>query len=235
MDFCEGKKILTVINNSADRDASTSIHSNSYEGTASMPIYLYLKTHNTTGFKYLGKTICNDPHSYQGSGKVWRRHIAKHGYDVTTEILLETNDPGTLRNLGMYYSNLWNIVESKEFANLVPEMGDGGAMPWSKESRQKLADSNKGRKHTDKARKNFSDAQQKQAAHLSKKMKEYLSIPENYEKRYQQLTSNWNRPGHREKMSRKMSLLQWCNDGIRNYRKNIIPDGMIPGRLKSQN
>nr|NDG06052.1 hypothetical protein [Oxalobacteraceae bacterium] len=179
--------------------------------------------------------MSDDPHSYPGSGKVWRRHIEKHGYDVTTEILLKTDDPEELRDVGMYYSNLWNIVESKEFANLIPEMGDGGAMPWHKESRQKLSKTNTGRKHTDKARKNFSDAQQKQAAHLSKNMKEYLSIPENYEKRYQQLTSIWNQPGHHERMSEKMSMLHWCNDGIRNYRKNIIPTGMIPGRLKSQN
>jgi hypothetical protein len=40
-------------------------------------IYLYLKKHNKTGLKYLGKTISNDPYSYQGSGKVWRRHIEK--------------------------------------------------------------------------------------------------------------------------------------------------------------
>jgi hypothetical protein len=234
MGICQSKKVPIVISKGAVRDISVSNCSNSLQGTISV-IYLYLKTHNVTGLKYLGKTVSDDPHSYPGSGKVWRRHIEKHGYDVTTEILLKTDDPEELRDVGMYYSNLWNIVESKEFANLIPEMGDGGAMPWHKESRQKLSKTNTGRKHTDKARKNFSDAQQKQAAHLSKNMKEYLSIPENYEKRYQQLTSIWNQPGHHERMSEKMSMLHWCNDGIRNYRKNIIPTGMIPGRLKSQN
>jgi hypothetical protein len=39
MDISEGKKIQTVINNSASRDASTSTRSNSYEGTISMSIY----------------------------------------------------------------------------------------------------------------------------------------------------------------------------------------------------
>jgi len=51
-----------------------------------MTIYLYLKTHNKTGLKYLGKTIQN-PYKYQGSGEYWIPHIKKHGYDVTTKIL----------------------------------------------------------------------------------------------------------------------------------------------------
>lgn len=198
-----------------------------------MKIYLYLKTHNKTGLKYLGKTTSNDPHSYKGSGKVWRRHIKKHGYDVTTEILFETTDPIELKEIGTYYSKLWNIAESKEFANIVIESGDGGAMPWTSESRQKLSKTNKGKKHTEEAKKNYSAAQRKQAAHLSKKMKEFLSIPENYEKRYNQLTSNWSKHGHREKISKIMSSLKWCNDGVRNYRKSVVPDDMVLGRLKS--
>lgn len=231
MDICKGKKVQTLINNSAGRDASTSTRSNSYEGTISMPIYLYLKTHNTTGFKYLGKTISNDPYSYQGSGTVWKRHIKKHGYDVTTEILLETDDPVKLKEVGIYYSNLWNIVESRDFANIVPEMGDGGAQLWNTESRQKVSNAHKGRKHTEEAKKNYSKAQQNQAQHLSKKLKEYLSIPENYQKRCNQLTSIWSNPKHREKMSTTMSSLKWCNDGVRNYRKSTIPDSMVAGKL----
>ena len=220
-----------LINISASRDASTSTDSNSYEGTISMPIYLYVKTHNKTGLKYLGKTISIDPHLYQGSGTVWRRHIKKHGYDVTTEILLETTNPSEIKEAGIYYSNLWNIVESKEFANIVPEMGDGGAMPWTIESRQKLSRTNKGKKHTEESKKKYKEAQQKQAQHLSKKTKEYLAIPENYKKRCNQLAANWNIPGYRERMSEKMSSLKWCNDGIRNYRKSVIPEGMVAGKL----
>jgi len=232
MDFCKSKKIQTVINISTDRDAPTSIRSNSYEGTISMPIYLYVKTHNKTGLKYLGKTISNDPHLYQGSGTVWKRHIKKHGYDVTTEILLETNDQKELKEVGIYYSTLWNIVESKDFANIVPEMGDGGAMLWTIESRQKVSKALKGKKHTEETKKKYAQAQKKQAQHLSKKTKEYLSIPENYEKRCKQLSSIWDNPMHRENMSKKMSSLKWCNDGIKNYRKSVVPEGMTLGKLK---
>lgn len=195
-------------------------------------IYLYLKTHNKTGYKYLGKTISKDPYKYIGSGKLWKRHISKHGYDVKTEILLATDDKEELKETGIYYSNLWNVVKSKEFANLIPESGDGGTMPWTVESRKRLSKTNKGKKHTEESKKNYAAAQKRMAKHHSKKMKEYLQNPKNYKKRCEQLANNWNKPGHREKISKKISLLKWCNDGERNYRKKIIPEGMTPGRLK---
>lgn len=89
-------------------------------------IYLYLKTHNVTGLKYLGKTI-RDPFTYKGSGKHWKRHIRKHGYDVTTEILFQTEDKEELKRIGLEYSEKWKVVESEEFANFIPEIGDGGS------------------------------------------------------------------------------------------------------------
>lgn len=89
-------------------------------------IYLYVKTHNKTGLKYLGKTVNKDPHRYTGSGKVWLRHLKKHGLDYTTQILLATEDKNELKETGLFFSRLWNIVESKEWANLMPESGDGG-------------------------------------------------------------------------------------------------------------
>lgn len=93
--------------------------------------YLYVKTHNITGLKYLGKTIQN-PHKYRGSGKKWKSHIHKHGYNVTTEILKECDSNEEVKKWGVYYSELWNIVEARDengnkiWANLKPEEGDGG-------------------------------------------------------------------------------------------------------------
>ncbi len=194
-------------------------------------IYLYLKVHNKTGLKYLGKTTSVDPQSYQGSGTVWKRHIKKHGYDVTTIILLETTNPTQIKQAGLYYSTLWDVCNSEDFANIIPESGDGGAMPWPLESRQKLSNSIKGRQFPDHIKQKFSAAQKKQADHLSKKAKEYLSIPEHYRNRCIQLAANWKIPGRRETMSTKISQLKWCNDGTTNYRKAIIPKEMTPGRL----
>lgn len=88
-------------------------------------IHLYVKTHRKTGLKYLGKTI-GDPYTYKGSGTVWMRHIKKHGNDVDTEVIFSTENKEELKQKGIYYSNLWNITESSDWANLRPEEGDGG-------------------------------------------------------------------------------------------------------------
>ena len=111
-----------------------------------MPIYLYVKTHNKTGLKYLGKTISKDPIRYKGSGLYWRNHINKHGYDVTTEIIKECENQKDIKFWGEFYSNLWNIVESSGWANLKPESGDGGFAPSARimtaERRFKLRNNN---------------------------------------------------------------------------------------------
>jgi hypothetical protein len=101
-----------------------------------MIYYLYVKTHRRTGLKYLGKTI-SDPFSYPGSGVYWRNHIEKHGNLVDTEILKECKSESDLIHWGRYYSNLWNVVESKDWANLITEEGPGGV--WGESSRKKLS------------------------------------------------------------------------------------------------
>lgn len=90
-----------------------------------MSIYLYVKTHQKTGLKYLGKTV-QDPHTYPGSGIRWKNHIRKHGNDVITEVIETCKTSEELRERGLYYSNLWNIVESSDWANCKEETGDGG-------------------------------------------------------------------------------------------------------------
>ena len=88
-------------------------------------IYLYLKTHDVTGLKYLGKTE-QDPYQYRGSGLHWVRHLKKHGNDVTTEVLFKTEDKAEFKKAALEYSYRWNIVESADFANMIPEEGHGG-------------------------------------------------------------------------------------------------------------
>jgi hypothetical protein len=114
--------------------------------------YLYLKTHNITGMKYLGKTH-KDPFRYRGSGVYWIRHLKSHGNDVKTEILKECNTKEEVIYWGEYYSDLWDVVKSKEFANLQRETGDGRdpesvlgeknpnyGNKWSKEQKEKLSE-----------------------------------------------------------------------------------------------
>lgn len=89
-------------------------------------IYLCVKTHLQTGLRYLCKTE-QDPHIYQGSGSYWKRHIKKHGNDVRTDIVFQSEIKEEIKEKGLYYSELWNVVESKDWANLIPESGSGGS------------------------------------------------------------------------------------------------------------
>jgi hypothetical protein len=88
-------------------------------------IYLYVKTHNVTRLKYLGKTT-QDPYTYKGSGKRWLNHLKKHGNDVTTEIVGQFTTIEELKRTSIPLSEKLNIVDSKQWANLRPESGDGG-------------------------------------------------------------------------------------------------------------
>lgn len=114
------------------------------QGAISMTIYyLYVKTHNITGLKYLGQTTAKNPYKYSGSGVYWKSHLAKYGSDFTTEIIKECTNKEDLRYWGKYYSDLWNIVESNYWANLKEEVGDGGRQ--SEEVRKVIGEKGKGR------------------------------------------------------------------------------------------
>lgn len=123
--------------------------------------YLYLKTHNVTGLKYLGFTS-KDPYKYLGSGKYWLDHLSKHGKSITTNILLETDDISLIKEEGRKYSELWDIVKSRYFANMTNEEGTGGAT-WagkkhSLETIQKMSLAKLGKKFTESHKKNLSEA-----------------------------------------------------------------------------
>jgi hypothetical protein len=96
-----------------------------------MTIYLYKKTHSKTGLQYLGKTI-QDPFKYKGSGTYWLRHLQIHGNEVKTEILKECQTNQDIQFWGKYYSELFNIVLDKNWANIKQETGEGGSAPGSR-------------------------------------------------------------------------------------------------------
>jgi hypothetical protein len=97
--------------------------------------YLLIKTHNKTGLKYLCKHTTESIdgcYKYPGSGKYWKLHLKKHGKDLSTEILFETDNLDKFEEKGLYYSDLYNIVKSDNWANLVPENGRGPMMRGEK-------------------------------------------------------------------------------------------------------
>lgn len=109
-------------------------------------IYLYVKTHNTTGLKYFGKTYYTDPHKYKGSGVYWKNHIKKHGYDVTTEIIGSFEDEEQAMIAALQFSKENDIVNSPLWANLIFENGKDGApkghksyIEWNEKRRQTVS------------------------------------------------------------------------------------------------
>ena len=109
--------------------------------------YLMVKTQIITGLKYLCQTKNKNPHTYLGSGKYWGSHLRKHGKDITTVIIRECSSKEELREWGIYYSILWNIVTdrdangNKTWANLIPESGSGTCGPRTELTKQKLRES----------------------------------------------------------------------------------------------
>lgn len=98
--------------------------------------YLYAKQHNVTGLRYFGKTQHN-PYKYKGSGTYWVSHCRKHGWDVTTTWVQAYTDNQLLNEEALFFSTVYDIVKSKEWANLRPENGldrvvAGGPGPKSK-------------------------------------------------------------------------------------------------------
>ena len=108
--------------------------------------HLYVKTHKKTGLKYLGQTK-RDPFQYSGSGHRWTKHINIHGEEIDTQILQKCYTKSALKEWGLYYSKLWSVVESKQWANLRPEEGTGGATFGMKEKH-----------HTNEAKKRISNS-----------------------------------------------------------------------------
>ena len=117
-------------------------------------IYLYHKL-SLKGLNYLGITRQN-PFKYQGSGKYWKLHLKKHNLttkDITTVILFESFSLEDIRKKGLYYSELWDVVNDNNWANLIPESGDGClSAKFSENHRNKIRLSRIGRKETEQTK-----------------------------------------------------------------------------------
>ena len=84
-------------------------------------IRLLLKTYNNNK-KYLCKSESNNYTKYRGSGD----NITDDLIVIDTEVLLETEDKALFKEVGIYYSKLWNVVDNPLFLNKKYEEGDGG-------------------------------------------------------------------------------------------------------------
>ncbi len=108
-------------------------------------VCLYIATHNKTGLKYFGKTTTYFTQEdlqkyYHGSGTYWLNHLRVHGDDVTMKVYGIYN-LDEVEEMALKFSEENNIVESKEYANLISENGLDGwtkGMTHSQEAKEKM-------------------------------------------------------------------------------------------------
>jgi len=126
------------------------------------PTWLYLKQHNITGLKYVGKTI-NDPETYSGSGLYWAQHLKVHGNNISTIWKRLFTNQKELTKFALNYSYKNNIVESNEYANLRPEDGlMGGDTGISDHGRKVLSEQSSSRRHPEEIKQKIREARAKQ-------------------------------------------------------------------------
>jgi hypothetical protein len=92
-------------------------------------VYLLIKTHEKTGLKYLCKHEAqsfSDCERYSGSGTYWKLHLKKHGKHIKTECVFMTEDKNEFKKVALEYSLKYDVINSKEWANLCNEEGQGG-------------------------------------------------------------------------------------------------------------
>jgi len=137
-----------------------------------LPTWLYVKRQPLTGLLYFGKTT-KDPFKYRGSGAKWVRHLLVHGKDVETIWCKVFHEKALLVKTALAISKHFDISNSPQWANLIPENGlDGGGnqgIPATSEAREKNRISHLGQVAWNKNK------------HLSKEHKAKLAKPKTAE------------------------------------------------------
>lgn len=211
-------------------------------------IYLYVKQHKSTGLRYFGKTANGrDPYTYLGSGKYWIRHVNKHGKElVETLNVWQFENEEDCSEFALKFSTDNNIVESVEWANIVPENGKDGApvgvsgssgmlgKKHTAETKRKISEKAKGRKITEQHKEILLYHSRKSSGHnRGKKWTEETKLKmskahknkvwfNNEINEMKSVTS----PGKEWKRGRllKRKGLRWFNNGIENKMYYVAPD-----------
>ena len=84
---------------------------------------LMIKSHMETGVHYLCVTTKKDYIKYLGSGVLWKRLILKIPSFISTRIIFESDDLSVFNQMCYHFSEYYDVVNNKNFANIIPEYG----------------------------------------------------------------------------------------------------------------
>jgi hypothetical protein len=215
------------------------------------PTWLYIKQHNQTGLKYFGKTTCEDPVKYSGSGEYWLAHLRKHGKDISTIWCHLYLDKETLVEEAVSFSLSHNIINDtdqngkKIWANKILENGLGtpkGANAGVKkiftdEHKKNISKANKLRKHSEKTKQKMSQAHIGKLVStitrdkISKNHKGKIVSEETRAKMSASLSGLVRSDETKMKMAALGRQKRWWNNGIDHTLSVTCPEGWVPGRL----
>lgn len=189
-------------------------------------IYFYVASHSKTGLKYFGKTNKKSS-SYKGSGLYWTSHIKKHGREhVLVEYVASFDNQEEATEFGLKFSADNNIVESNEWANLIPENGiSGGRTIHTQVQRDKMSELQKAswatKERRDKATLYWNDPENKHKH--SSSMKEIFT--EERKEFYSQLAKKtWTGRTHTKETRKRMSKprKEGTREAISHAKKGMI-------------
>lgn len=211
--------------------------------------YIYRITNLVDGKTYIGQhkyKKLND--SYRGSGKLLWRAYRKYGFENFTKEILYSNIQykETADDMERFTIAKERAIGKAEYN--IADGGNGGDLGEEVNKRHseimKGDQRNKGRHHTEEARKHMSDGHK--GKHLSEEHKKNISealkgkqtSKETRRKLSEANKGNTNAKGcirsegWRRKHSEVFKGSHWFNNGIKNVRAKICPEGFVPGYLK---
>jgi len=87
------------------------------------PARLYIKQCSHCELKYFGKTISEDIENYPGSGAYWSNHLKKHNAESVHLWNSDWYHDTSISRFALKFSYMNKIVETKSWANQIPEDG----------------------------------------------------------------------------------------------------------------
>ena len=202
------------------------------------PTWLYIKLHPVKNLLYFGKTVRKDPAKYEGSGIVWRAHCEKYGRKHETIWCEKFETRDELSEFALFFSDFMGIVESKEWANLIPENGLGGAScPLSEKSKAKISRSTKGRIFSEetKTKLSISGTGKKMSDEMKAKMRAInLGKKMSDETKAKISAANQNRRPYSAEIIEKMAASQRGKTLSEEHKKKLSESGKVAQSLRRQ-